>query len=201
MKSHFKSETSLKMMTHHLNISAHFFFKLHPQINLTEIDGQSEKPLTLVELGLTQKKNTFEIHEKENGPPKQRAPKLSRDFAEEEPTDFYGYKSTSMFNNIGAGESLLEPVNYTSVGEGASTSGTYAPRRHAISTQCAPASIGLAIHPSSLYEEESTGFVGLINQAMTCYLNSLLQTLYMTPEFRNGIYRWKSSEYKADRDR
>ena len=24
---------------------------------------------------------------------------------------------------------------------------------------------------------------------MTCYLNSLLQSLYMTPEFRNAIYR------------
>ena len=33
------------------------------------------------------------------------------------------------------------------------------------------------------------GYVGLVNQAMTCYLNSLLQTLYMTPEFRNAIYR------------
>ncbi|KAK2563668.1 Ubiquitin carboxyl-terminal hydrolase 47 [Acropora cervicornis] len=32
------------------------------------------------------------------------------------------------------------------------------------------------------------GFVGLVNQAMTCYLNSLLQTLFMTPEFRNAIY-------------
>ena len=37
----------------------------------------------------------------------------------------------------------------------------------------------------------SQGFVGLVNQAMTCYLNSLLQTLYMTPEFRNAIYDWK----------
>ena len=33
------------------------------------------------------------------------------------------------------------------------------------------------------------GFVGLVNQAMTCYLNSLLQTLYMTPEFRNALHR------------
>ena len=33
------------------------------------------------------------------------------------------------------------------------------------------------------------GYVGLVNQAMTCYLNSLLQTLYMTPEFRNAVYR------------
>lgn len=29
-----------------------------------------------------------------------------------------------------------------------------------------------------------------MNQAMTCYLNSLIQTLYMTPEFRNAMYRW-----------
>uniref|UniRef100_A0A8C4QAX2 Ubiquitin carboxyl-terminal hydrolase 47 n=1 Tax=Eptatretus burgeri TaxID=7764 RepID=A0A8C4QAX2_EPTBU len=35
------------------------------------------------------------------------------------------------------------------------------------------------------------GYVGLVNQAMTCYLNSLLQTLYMTPEFRNALYKWE----------
>ncbi len=35
-----------------------------------------------------------------------------------------------------------------------------------------------------------SGFVGLVNQAMTCYLNSLLQTLYMTPEFRKALYRY-----------
>ena len=33
------------------------------------------------------------------------------------------------------------------------------------------------------------GFVGLSNQGATCYLNSMLQTLFMTPEFRNAIYR------------
>lgn len=32
---------------------------------------------------------------------------------------------------------------------------------------------------------------GLVNQAMTCYLNSLLQALYMTPEFRNALYKWR----------
>jgi len=37
------------------------------------------------------------------------------------------------------------------------------------------------------------GLVGLVNQAMTCYLNSLLQTLYMTPEFRNAIYKWEAT--------
>ncbi|XP_065348575.1 ubiquitin carboxyl-terminal hydrolase 47 [Cloeon dipterum] len=34
-------------------------------------------------------------------------------------------------------------------------------------------------------------YVGLVNQAMTCYLNSLIQSLYMTPEFRNALYKWE----------
>lgn len=38
-------------------------------------------------------------------------------------------------------------------------------------------------------------FVGLVNQAMTCYLNSLIQALFMTPEFRNAVYKWK---YEGD---
>lgn len=38
---------------------------------------------------------------------------------------------------------------------------------------------------------ESPNYVGLVNQAMTCYLNSLLQALYMTPEFRNALYNWE----------
>ncbi|GMT14484.1 hypothetical protein PFISCL1PPCAC_5781, partial [Pristionchus fissidentatus] len=46
-------------------------------------------------------------------------------------------------------------------------------------------------------DENDHKYVGLVNQAMTCYLNSLLQTLYMTPEFRNAIYRW---EYTSNRN-
>jgi len=34
-------------------------------------------------------------------------------------------------------------------------------------------------------------YCGLYNQGATCYLNSLLQSLYMTPEFRAGLYAWK----------
>ncbi|KAH9380776.1 hypothetical protein HPB48_008842 [Haemaphysalis longicornis] len=45
---------------------------------------------------------------------------------------------------------------------------------------------------------EATGYVGLVNQAMTCYLNSLLQTLYMTPEFRNALYRWEFDGTEQD---
>lgn len=33
-------------------------------------------------------------------------------------------------------------------------------------------------------------YVGLSNQGATCYMNSLLQTLYMTPDFRIEIYKW-----------
>ena len=35
------------------------------------------------------------------------------------------------------------------------------------------------------------GFVGLVNQGATCYLSSLLQSLYMTPEFRRIVYQWR----------
>ncbi|KAK9300885.1 hypothetical protein QLX08_006588 [Tetragonisca angustula] len=45
----------------------------------------------------------------------------------------------------------------------------------------------------SLIKSE-TCYVGLVNQAMTCYLNSLLQALYMTPEFRNALYNWEYVE-------
>ncbi|TSL68241.1 Ubiquitin carboxyl-terminal hydrolase 47 [Bagarius yarrelli] len=41
-------------------------------------------------------------------------------------------------------------------------------------------------------------YVGLVNQAMTCYLNSLLQTLFMTPEFRNALYNWEFEESEED---
>lgn len=50
---------------------------------------------------------------------------------------------------------------------------------------------GFPMSYSSAVSKSEPGYVGLVNQAMTCYLNSLLQTLYMTPEFRNAIYRWE----------
>lgn len=78
-----------------------------------------------------------------------------------------------------------DPPSYDSV---ASTSSPY------ISTA---ANEAVSTYPDSGYTYASivlkseTGYVGLVNQAMTCYLNSLIQTLYMTPEFRNALYRWE----------
>jgi ubiquitin C-terminal hydrolase len=37
-------------------------------------------------------------------------------------------------------------------------------------------------------------YSGLSNQGSTCYLNSLLQSLFMTPEFRLNILNWKYDE-------
>ena len=53
-------------------------------------------------------------------------------------------------------------------------------------------------HHSGLRQPEEVrqpgGFMGLRNQGATCYLNSLLQACYMTPEFRGGLYSVDPSE-------
>ena len=46
----------------------------------------------------------------------------------------------------------------------------------------------------------ATGYVGLANQGATCYLNSLLQSLFMTPEFRNAIYNYVQSKALKEED-
>ncbi|KAF5005389.1 hypothetical protein FDECE_8153 [Fusarium decemcellulare] len=48
---------------------------------------------------------------------------------------------------------------------------------------------GVLWHNFANYDsKKETGFVGLKNQGATCYLNSLLQSLYFTNKFRKAIY-------------
>ncbi len=41
---------------------------------------------------------------------------------------------------------------------------------------------------SSETHPKSSKYLGLQNQGSTCYLNSLIQSLFMTPEFRQNIF-------------
>uniref|UniRef100_UPI00398E4669 ubiquitin carboxyl-terminal hydrolase 47 isoform X2 n=1 Tax=Pristiophorus japonicus TaxID=55135 RepID=UPI00398E4669 len=73
-----------------------------------------------------------------------------------------------------------------------------------IGPQLRDSTVGCGEYSSQTYSyspvlgKSETGYVGLVNQAMTCYLNSLLQTLFMTPEFRNALYKWEFEEIEED---
>jgi len=45
-------------------------------------------------------------------------------------------------------------------------------------------------------DREARAFTGLSNQGATCYMNSLLQTLYMTYEVRQELFRWRFNSEK-----
>jgi len=45
---------------------------------------------------------------------------------------------------------------------------------------------------SSLFEEKTTPpYAGLVNQGATCYLNSLIQSLYCLDPFRKAVFAWR----------
>lgn len=50
-------------------------------------------------------------------------------------------------------------------------------------------------------EKSDTGYIGLENQGATCYLNSLLQTLYMNLEFRAALMSWRFEEKHGESSR
>lgn len=43
-------------------------------------------------------------------------------------------------------------------------------------------------------QERTRKYLGLTNQGATCYMNSALQTLFMTPEFRRSVFQWTYNE-------
>ncbi|KAL3674637.1 hypothetical protein V7S43_000579 [Phytophthora oleae] len=49
---------------------------------------------------------------------------------------------------------------------------------------------GSSYGSSGGYSFPKKAFTGLSNQGATCYMNSLLQSMFMTPEFRHGLYNW-----------
>ncbi|KAE9619222.1 putative ubiquitinyl hydrolase 1 [Lupinus albus] len=56
----------------------------------------------------------------------------------------------------------------------------------------------IAVRKASDYwsndSKKETGYVGLKNQGATCYMNSLLQTLYHIPYFRKAVYHMPTTE-------
>ncbi|KAF0983053.1 hypothetical protein FDP41_011031 [Naegleria fowleri] len=56
------------------------------------------------------------------------------------------------------------------------------------------------VDPISYDSRKETGFVGLQNQGATCYMNSLLQTLYLLTYFRKAVYKMPIDENEKPQD-
>ncbi|KAF1765168.1 hypothetical protein GCK72_005120 [Caenorhabditis remanei] len=115
-------------------------------------------------------------------------------------TNSEGESSTSYVRLAGNGLPGGEQQQESSSGVAPAPSGENSPGR---SNQLALPSSSTAATTSSNsqytipLDENDHRYVGLVNQAMTCYLNSLVQSLYMTPEFRNAMYEWEFVQHPA----
>lgn len=57
---------------------------------------------------------------------------------------------------------------------------------------------GGLLKSAASYANKSELGVGLLNRGTTCYMNSLLQSLFFTPEFRQMVYSWNPPSSSAD---
>ena len=64
-----------------------------------------------------------------------------------------------------------------------------------------PTVFEITISPQVPHEESKsvTGFNGITNQGTTCYMNSLLQTLFLLSYFRKAVYLMLTSLQDTDR--
>eukprot|EP00217_Crustomastix_stigmatica_P013559 CAMPEP_0183795834 /NCGR_PEP_ID=MMETSP0803_2-20130417/5345_1 /TAXON_ID=195967 /ORGANISM="Crustomastix stigmata, Strain CCMP3273" /LENGTH=997 /DNA_ID=CAMNT_0026040337 /DNA_START=433 /DNA_END=3426 /DNA_ORIENTATION=- len=54
--------------------------------------------------------------------------------------------------------------------------------------------ISVVRQPNHYNSRQETGYIGLKNQGATCYMNSLLQTLFHIPYFRKAVYHLPTTE-------
>ncbi|XP_044505519.1 ubiquitin C-terminal hydrolase 12-like isoform X2 [Mangifera indica] len=54
--------------------------------------------------------------------------------------------------------------------------------------------VGRVVDYRTYDSKKETGYVGLKNQGATCYMNSLLQTLFHIPNFRKAVYHMPTTE-------